>query len=100
MLSFASEVYVFFPGGFGTLDELFELLTLIQTKKSKPIPIILVNKEYWTPLLDWINNQVFKKNNAINKEDMEIYSLVDTAEEAFLLIQKLIDTKQPTSSLQ
>lgn len=93
MLSFASEVYIFFPGGFGTLDELFELLTLIQTKKSKRIPIILVNKEYWTPLLNWINNQVFKKNNAIDKEDMDIYSLVDTADEAFLLIKKLIDTK-------
>ncbi len=93
MLSFASEVYIFFPGGFGTLDELFELLTLIQTKKSKRIPIILVNKEFWTPLLDWLNNQVFKKNNAISKEDMEIYSLVDTADEAFLLIKKMIDTK-------
>jgi conserved hypothetical protein, DprA/Smf-related, family 2 len=93
MLSFASEVYIFFPGGFGTLDELFELLTLIQTKKSKRIPIILVNKEFWTPLLNWINNQVFKKNNAISKEDTEIYSLVDTADEAFLLIQQLINTK-------
>ncbi|WP_230406678.1 TIGR00730 family Rossman fold protein [Candidatus Scalindua japonica] len=93
MLSFASEVYIFFPGGFGTLDELFELLTLIQTKKSKRIPIILVNREYWTPLLNWIKNQVFKKNNAINKEDMDIYSLVDTADEAFLLIKKLADNK-------
>lgn len=93
MLSFASEVYIFFPGGFGTLDELFELLTLIQTKKSKRIPIILVNREYWTPLLNWIKNQVFKKNNAIDEDDMDIYRLVDTADEAFLMIKKLTDAK-------
>jgi uncharacterized protein (TIGR00730 family) len=93
MLSFASEVYIFFPGGFGTLDEFFELVTLIQTKKSKRIPIILINREYWTPLLNWIKDQVFKNNNAINKEDMDIYYLVNTADEAFLLIQELIDTR-------
>ncbi len=93
MLSFASEVYIFFPGGFGTLDEFFELVTLIQTKKSKKIPIILINKEYWTPLLRWIKNQVFKSYNAISKEDMDIYKLVNTADEAFLLIQKLVDTR-------
>lgn len=93
MLSFAAEVYIFFPGGFGTLDEFFELITLIQTKKSKPIPIILINREYWSPLLEWIENQVYKKNNAINKEDMYIYRLVDTADEAFQLIQNLTDIR-------
>ncbi len=93
MLSFASEVYIFFPGGFGTLDEFFELITLIQTKKSKPIPIILINKEYWSPLLGWIENQVYKKNNAIDREDMYIYHLVDTADEAFQLIQNLADMR-------
>ena len=93
MLSFASEVYIFFPGGFGTLDEFFELITLIQTKKSKLIPIILVNREYWSPLLEWINNNVYEKNHAINADDMEIYHLVDTADEAFQLIQKLVNKK-------
>ncbi|MDR4505047.1 MAG: TIGR00730 family Rossman fold protein [Candidatus Scalindua sp.] len=93
MLSFASEVYVFFPGGFGTLDEFFELITLIQTKKSKPVPIILVNREYWSPLLEWIQNNVYEKNHAIDAEDMEIYNLVNTADEAFKLIQKLVNNK-------
>ncbi|WP_347275519.1 TIGR00730 family Rossman fold protein [Candidatus Kuenenia sp.] len=90
MLSFASEIYIFFPGGFGTLDELFEMVTLIQTKKSKPIPIILINKQFWKPLLDWIENIIYKENHAIYKKDLDILHLVDTADDAFLLIKKLI----------
>ncbi|PID52374.1 MAG: TIGR00730 family Rossman fold protein [Candidatus Moraniibacteriota bacterium] len=83
ILSFASQVYIFFPGGFGTLDELFEMLTLIQTKKTSKIPVILVNKEYWQPLLDWIRGVVWGKNRAIAEEDMDLFHLVDTAEEAW-----------------
>jgi uncharacterized protein (TIGR00730 family) len=89
MLSFASQVYVYFPGGFGTLDELFEIITLVQTKKIPAIPIILVNKKYWQPLLDWIEEVIYKENKAINKEDMELYHLVDNADEAFKLLKKL-----------
>jgi uncharacterized protein (TIGR00730 family) len=89
MLEYASQVYVFFPGGFGTLDELFEMITLTQTKKIKTVPIILINKEFWLPLLDWINTTVYQKNKAINKEDMELYHLVDNAEEAYELIKEL-----------
>ncbi len=90
ILSFASQVYIFFPGGFGTLDELFEMLTLVQTKKTKPIPIILVNKEYWSPLLDWIRGVVWGKNRAIKEEDMELFHLVDTAEDACAIIDTCI----------
>ena len=89
MLAFASEVYIFFPGGFGTLDELFELTTLIQTKKIAPIPIILVGKEYWTPLLAWIEQELYKKRGAIEKEDMKIHCLVDDAQGAFEYIQQI-----------
>jgi len=93
ILSFASQVYIFFPGGFGTLDELFEMLTLIQTGKTSPIPVILVNKEYWTPLLDWIRGVVWGKNRAIKEEDMELFHLVDTAEEACEIIDTCLPQK-------
>ena len=93
MLEYASQVYVFFPGGFGTLDELFEMITLTQTKKIKAVPIILVNQAFWGPLLDWIYTVVYKKNNAINKEDMKLYHLVDSADEAYELIKVLSKKK-------
>ncbi len=86
ILSFASQVYIFFPGGFGTLDELFEMLTLIQTEKTSKIPVILVNREFWQPLLDWLRGVVWGNNRAISEEDMDLYRLVDTAEEAYALI--------------
>lgn len=92
MLSFASDLYVFFPGGFGTLDEFFEMITLVQTKKIPPIPIILVNKAYWTPLLKYIEEVLYRENDAIDKSDMGIYRLVDSAEEAYQLIKKIMNT--------
>jgi len=90
MLAFASEVYVFFPGGFGTLDELFELIVLVQTKKIQPIPIVLVSKAYWEPLLVWIEQELYKKRKAVGKSDMQIYYLVDDADEALELIKKMV----------
>ncbi len=89
MLSFASEVYIYFPGGFGTLDEFFEIITLVQTKKIKPVPVVLINKEYWTPLLNWIKQDVYGKNKAIDEKDMNIYKLVDNADEAIEYIRSL-----------
>jgi uncharacterized protein (TIGR00730 family) len=89
MLAFASEVYVFFPGGFGTLDELFEIVTLVQTRKIGPVPIILIDKKFWEPLLTWIRDMVYKKHNAIDETDMNVYYLADSADEAFTLIKKL-----------
>jgi len=89
MFSFASQVYIFFPGGFGTLDEFFEMVCLTQTKKIKPVPIIAVGKEYWQPLFNWIENEVYCKHKAINKKDLKIFHLVDSAKQAFNLIKKL-----------
>jgi len=88
MLSFAAQAYVYFPGGLGTLDELFELSTLIQTKKiSQEIPVILVGKEFWGPLYKWMQQDVYEKLNAIDKEDLDIFKLVDSAQEAFDVIK-------------
>jgi uncharacterized protein (TIGR00730 family) len=90
MLSFSSEAYVFFPGGFGTLDEFFEMITLVQTKKlAKPVPIIVVGKEFWQPMFSWIKNEVYVKNQAIKKEDLEIFQLVDSAQEAYNIIKNI-----------
>ena len=89
MLSLASQAYVFFPGGFGTLDEFFEMITLVQTKKiTKPIPIIVVGKDYWQPLFNWLKFEVNQKHKTISKKDLEIFKLVDSAEEAFKLIKR------------
>src|SRR3989344_263925 len=83
MLTYASEVYVYFPGCFGTLDEFFEIVTLVQTKKIRKVPLILFGREYWTPLVAFIEQKVYSEHKAINKEDMELYTLVDTVDEAY-----------------
>ena len=76
-----SQAFIVMPGGFGTLDELFEALTLIQTKKIDKFPVVLVGKNYWSGLLDWIK-QVLMENELIGKNDMELFSVVDSSEEA------------------
>jgi len=88
MLSYAAQAYVYFPGGFGTLDEMFELVTLIQTKKIPlVIPVLLMGKEFWGPLIDWIDKEVYGKFKAIDEADRKIYTVVDSAEEAFEIIK-------------
>lgn len=83
MLAFASEVYIFFPGGFGTLDEFTEIVTLIQTKKIKPVPIVIYGKEYWTPLLNIFRTELLEKYHAIDEADLKLFHLVDSVDEAF-----------------
>lgn len=83
MLTYASEVYVYFPGGFGTLDEFFEIVTLVQTKKIRKVPILLFGKNYWEPLLTFINTKLYQERAAINKEDMTLYTVVDSVDEAY-----------------
>jgi uncharacterized protein (TIGR00730 family) len=84
-----SQAYVVFPGGFGTMDELFEALTLIQTKRIRPFPTILVGSGYWQGLLDWIKNTMLIYGN-ISKEDLESFYVVDEPEEAVRLIKKTV----------
>lgn len=87
MLSFSAEAYIFFPGGFGTMDEFFEVITLIQTGKiEKPVACVVFGKEYWTPLLNFIDQTLYEKNQAINEKDKDIYHLFDDAQSAYQYI--------------
>ena len=94
MLSYYAQAYVYFPGGFGTLDEMFELITLIQTKKVPKIPIILVGKDYWQNLASYIERWVFEEYQNVDKEDMDIYKIVDSAEEAYEIIKNSPERKE------
>jgi len=93
MLTFASEVYVYFPGGFGTMDEFFEIVTLIQTKKINQIPIVLYGKEFWEPLLRFFEKDMCKKFGMVNPEDLTLFELVDSVDDAYKYIMKHVDTK-------
>jgi uncharacterized protein (TIGR00730 family) len=81
-----SQGYIVMPGGFGTMDEMFEALTLIQTKKIAGFPIVLVRKSYWQGLLEWIKNVLLEEKN-ICANDMDLFHLVDTPEEAVEYIE-------------
>jgi len=76
-----SQGFVVMPGGFGTLDELFEAITLIQTKKIGRFPIILVGSDFWGGLIDWIKNTLLAEGN-ISEKDLNLFRIVDTADEA------------------
>jgi len=86
MLSVSSQAYIFFPGGYGTLDEMLELITLIQTKKMCRIPIVLVGKKFWTGFFAWAKEAMLDEKY-ISPEDLELFTIVDTAEEAFEVIK-------------
>ena len=77
-----AQGFIVLPGGFGTFDELFEALTLIQTKKIGKFPIILVGIKYWTGLIEWIKQVMLAEERNISPEDLDIFTLVDTADEA------------------
>ncbi len=77
-----AQGFVVLPGGFGTLDELFEALTLIQTKKVAQFPVVLVGSQFWTGLVDWIKEVMLKKEQNIHEDDLLLFSVVDTADEA------------------
>ena len=82
-----SQGFVVMPGGFGTLDEMFEAVTLIQTKKIGAFPIVLVGKDYWHGLFEWIKDVLVKEKN-INEEDLDLIRLVDTPSEAVDVIDE------------
>ncbi|WP_299525337.1 TIGR00730 family Rossman fold protein [uncultured Lutibacter sp.] len=82
-----SQGFVVMPGGFGTMDELFEAITLIQTKKIGKFPIILVGRKFWTGLMDWIESTLLEEGN-ISPKDLDLISIVDTEDE----VLEVIDT--------
>ncbi len=82
-----AQAFVALPGGFGTLDELFEVLTLVQTKKITRVPIVLVGKEYWGGLIDWIVNTMLHKENNISAADLNLIPVTDDPEEVVSIIR-------------
>ena len=86
-LTFAAEAYVYFPGGFGTMDELFEILTLVQTKKIEKVPVILVGKEFWTKFDLFIKENLLGQDK-IDQEDVDLYTITDDENEIIEIIKK------------
>lgn len=85
-LSFSAEAYIFFPGGFGTLDEFFEIVTLIQTKKIEEIPIILVGSDFWRPLDELMKKELLSRKT-IDREDLRLYKITDDEDEIIQIIR-------------
>ena len=81
--------YVIMPGGFGTLDELFEALTLIQTKRIRSFPVILMDSRYWKGLIDWMKETLLK-SKFISSSDLDIFHIVDKPEEAVSIIKRRV----------
>ncbi len=81
MLAYAASALICFPGGFGTMDEMFEVMTLVQTGKMPPVPIILVGKEFWSPLDAFIRTQMLESLGAISHGDEDLYTITDDIEE-------------------
>ena len=87
-----AKAFVIFPGGFGTLDELFESVTLIQTERMEKFPVILVGSDYWAGLLDWMNKMVLGEGN-IGPKDLNIFSVVDTPGDVVKIITTFYSKK-------
>jgi uncharacterized protein (TIGR00730 family) len=84
-----AQAYIIMPGGLGTLDELFEAVTLIQTRRIKPLPVILVGTDYWSGLIDWIKKQLLE-NKLISPSDLEIMQIMDDPEKIVATIKRLV----------
>ncbi|MBU0673671.1 MAG: TIGR00730 family Rossman fold protein [Proteobacteria bacterium] len=82
--------FICLPGGFGTLDELFESLTLMQTRRIKPFPVILVGSEYWKGLVEWIKGQLLQKKNNINRDDLFLFNVIDDPDEVVSYVKRTV----------
>jgi uncharacterized protein (TIGR00730 family) len=88
-----AHAFVIFPGGFGTMDEFFEALTLIQTLRMSRFPVVLMGNGFWKPLVDWIENVMMRQHEYIDAEDTKIYTVTDDPEEVIRIIEHF-DIKQ------
>lgn len=86
-----AQAFICCPGGFGTMDELFEVLTLIQTRKISKVPVILVGTDYWGGMVDWIRETMSEREFTISPEDMDLIPVVDTPEEVLTIIHDFYD---------
>ena len=89
-----AKALVAFPGGFGTLDELFEVVTLVQTRKARPVPILLFGSDYWRRL---INMEVLIEEGTISEEDLQLFKYVDTPEDAWKAICEFYQLSVPSA---
>ena len=89
-----AQAFVVMPGGFGTLDELFEAITLIQTNKIEKFPVILYGSDFWSGCIDWIREIVCKKFNNINPDEMLLFELVDSKEQIVNILKKFYNNKK------
>lgn len=86
-----SQAFVIMPGGFGTLDEFFEAMTLIQTKKIRRRPVVLFGSDYWKGLLSWVEETMLKKEHNISAEDLNLFAVVDTVDDAVQHIENFFE---------
>jgi uncharacterized protein (TIGR00730 family) len=86
-----AQGFIYLPGGFGTMDELFEVLTLVQTKKIERVPIVLLGKTYWTELIGFLEDDLLRKHKYINKADLDLFIITDSVEEAVKYINSFYD---------
>ncbi len=88
ILMFSAEAFIFYPGGYGTIDELFEALTLIQTGKIPRIPVFLMGKDYWPHLVTFLKEQMLRDHNAINPADLDLFEITDNHDYIIKRIQE------------
>ncbi|MEK7187163.1 MAG: LOG family protein, partial [Patescibacteria group bacterium] len=91
----AAEAYIFYPGGYGTLDEFFEILTLVQTKKVENVPVICVGSDYWNNLRDFISKEILSKGNVL-LEDLNLFTITDDHDKILDIVKNApVRTKIP-----
>lgn len=92
VLAFFAQAYIYLPGGFGTMDELFEIITLMQTKKMPRLPIILIGRDFWSGLAQFVDQKLLPMR-IISEGDNQIYQIVDSVDEAMAILEQHLKTK-------